>query len=76
MALKNANVENIYRSIAGIDWDFIFRDTTVDSKVQILKESQKNTFNNYIANKIIKCHYKQKIRMSKLVKSKFKFMRR
>ena len=76
MALKNANVENIYRSIAGIDWDFIFRDTTVDSKVQILKESQKNTFNNYIANKIIKRHYKQKIRMSKLVKSKFKFMRR
>ena len=41
--------------------------------MQIFNEIQKNTFHSYISNKIIKRDQKHRTRMTKVVKSKFKF---
>lgn len=69
---KNANVENIQQNIARIVWNFLFHDTTVDTKVQILNESFKNILHNFISNKIIKSDYKEPPWRSKIIKSKLK----
>ena len=66
----NANVENIQRSIAFIDWDFLFQNNAGERKVQILNESLNNIFLSYITNKIIKCDYKHPPWMSKVIKDK------
>ena len=48
---KNAKVENIQRSVSGIDWNFILQGKTVNQKVNILNECLLNLFHNFISNK-------------------------
>ena len=67
-----ANVEGIQRSISGVEWDYLFQGTTVHKKVEILNETLKNIFRNFIPNRTIKCDYRQPQWMTKLIRDKLK----
>ena len=67
---KNAKVENIQRSVSGIDWNFIIQEKTVYQKVNILNDCLLNVFQNFIPNKKIKFNYKDPPWMTEIVKSK------
>ena len=69
---KNANVENIQRSVSGIDWNFIFQEKSVNQKVNILNECLSNVFYNFIPNKKIEFNYKDLPWMTEIVKSKLR----
>ena len=58
---KNANVNPIQIAYSSIDWEFLFRGTNVNKKVDILNECLKNIVHDFIPNKIIKCNVNKKV---------------
>ena len=58
---KNANVNPIQIAFSSIDWEFLFRGTNVNKKVDILNECLKNIVHDFIPNKIIKCNVNKKV---------------
>ena len=52
---KNASAESIQRSVSSIEWDFLFRGKSINKKTDILNECLKNTFHNFVPNKVKKC---------------------
>ena len=58
---KNANANPIQIAFSSIDWEFLFRGTNVNKKVDILNECLKNIVHDFIPNKIIKCNVNKKV---------------
>ena len=69
---KNACAEIIQRSVSSIDWDFLFRGKSINKNVDILNESLKNIFHNFVPNKVTKCDYRQPPWMTDSIKNKLK----
>ena len=69
---KNAKVENIWQSVSGIDWDFIFQGKTVNKKVNIITGCFLNVFHNFIPNKKIKFNYKNPLWVTESVETKLR----
>ena len=55
---KNAKVENIQRSVSGINWDFIFQGKPINQKVNIYNKCLLNVFRSFILSKKIKFNFK------------------
>ena len=69
---KNADVSHIQSAISSNDWEFLFRWANVDKKVDILNDYLKNTFHNFIPNKIIKCNYRDPPWITDIIINKLK----
>ena len=72
MYTKKIHKDGIQRSISGVDWDSLFQGTTVHKKVEILNDTLKNIFRNFIPSRTIKCDYQQPQWMTKVIKDKLK----
>ena len=48
---KNASAESIQHFVSSIDWDFLLQGKSINKKADILNESLKNTFHNFIPTK-------------------------
>ena len=69
---KNANVNPIQIAFSSIDWEFLFRGTNVNKKVDILNECLKNIVHDFIPNRIIKSNYRDPPWMTDVIKIKLK----
>ena len=69
---SKANVENIKKAVANLNWKRAFENLSVDEKVELLNETLLNIFRNYIPNKKIKCDYRQPPWMTDDIKKSLK----
>ena len=69
---NKANVENIKKAVSNFNWNRAFENLSADEKVELLNETLLNIFRNYIANKKIKCEYRQPPWMTDNIKKSLK----
>ena len=55
---KNANVEEIQKSVSIFNWKKSFENFSTNQKVGLLNNTLLNIFCNCIPNKIVKCSYR------------------
>ena len=69
---KNANVEEIQKSVSIFNWKKSFENFSTNQKVGLLNNTLLNIFCNCIPNKIVKCSYRNPPWITKQIKPKLK----
>ena len=59
LGLWKASTENSKKAISNFDWNKAIENLSMGEKVDLLNKPSLNIFINYIANKKIKCGYRQ-----------------